>query len=285
MSISVCGILINTKLFLRQFLGKSEFIRNIYFKFIKEFDGYIRIYLTLECNLTCRYCVNQCHSKEKLKDGNFISAKKWISSINRENRNVIFTGGEPTLHPDFIEIINSINPKIRVKVYTNLIWSDDFTERYINELNRPVKLFVSYHPSGGKPEPFIDRILRLQRAGKFNGIVHSVDYENQREFIKKARDKFKEAGIELTIDKDQEEVFSEACSQKSKSIVECSKKIILISPDGTRYQCVSKLVRGIDPLENMLVENLRKEQVYNTCHEYGYCAPCDMLGDVKIKKL
>ncbi|MCP4975385.1 MAG: radical SAM protein [Maribacter sp.] len=278
-------IIINSKSFLRQFLGKSDFIRNIYFRFVKKFDGYIRIYLTLECNLTCRYCVNQCHSKEKLKDDDFVSAKKWITAINRENRDVIFTGGEPTLHPDFIEIVNSINPNIHVKVYTNLIWSDDFTERYISELSRPIKLFVSYHPSGGKPEPFIGRILRLQKAGKFNGIVHSVDYKKQREFIKKARDKFKEAGIELTIDEDQEEVFSEACAQESKNIVECSKKIILISSDGTRYQCVSKLVRGINPLENILEENLKKELVHSTCHEYGYCAPCDMLGDVKIKKL
>lgn len=188
------------------------------------------------------------------------------------------------MHPDFIEIVNSINPIIRVKVYTNLQWSDEFTERYIYELNRPVKLFVSYHPSGGKPEPFIDRIIRLQEANKFNGIVHSIDYENQREFLKKARDKFEEASITLIIDEDQKEVFSEACSQKSKNTVECSKNIILISSDGTRYQCVSKLVRRINPLENILEENLRKERVLNTCHEYGYCAPCDMLGDVKIKK-
>lgn len=68
-------IAINSNSFLRQFFGKFDFIRNIYFKFINKFDGYIRIYLTLECNLTCQYCVNQCHSKEKLKDGVFIPAK------------------------------------------------------------------------------------------------------------------------------------------------------------------------------------------------------------------
>jgi MoaA/NifB/PqqE/SkfB family radical SAM enzyme len=277
--------IIKSNLFRQEFLRKSGLIKNTYLKLTNTFDGYIRAYLTLECNLTCRYCVNQCHSNEKLKDAVFISGEKWITALNRENRDVVFTGGEPTLHPDFIKIVNSINPMLSIKVYTNLKWSDDFTDKYINELNRPVKLLVSYHPSGGKPELFIDRILRLQKTGKFSGMIHAIDYRDQRELVKKASKKFRKAGMKLKIDKDQKEVYSDACSRESKSTIECSKRIILISSDGNRYQCVSKLVRGINPFENIFKESLKKELLVSTCHEYGHCAPCDMLGEVKIRKL
>ncbi len=206
-----------------------------------------------------------------------------MSAINKIGKDVIFTGGEPTLHPDFFLILSSINPEIKIKVYTNLIWTEDFIKRFINEAPKTIQLYTSYHPSGGKPEPFIDRVLELKKH-HFNIMVHSINHKNQIESVQKSWELFKESEIDLIIDEDQTVLFPDACSQDQKKSVLCSKKIILISSDGYRYQCVSKMVRRKDPLENIIQDGLKSDLVVSHCNEYGYCAPCDMLGEVTIKE-
>lgn len=260
----------------------THFINRLKFKGYKKFDGYLRIYLTLECNLSCHYCVNQCHTQKRLKDNTLVSGKNWVDTINKIGRNVIFTGGEPTLHPDFFLIMTSINPEIKIKLYTNLIWTEEFTNHFLKTVPKTIGLYTSYHPSGGKPEPFINRVVQLKQ-NNFNVRVHSINHETQKKFIQKSKQLFFESGIDLTIDEDQKELFSDASSQKQKRSVICSKKIILISPDGYRYPCVSKMVRKKNPLEHIIRDDLNASKIISSCNEYGYCAACDMLGEVTIK--
>lgn len=78
-----------------------------------------------QCNRNCKYCVQT--SGELHKVDNFIHAdKKWvITEANEFEGNIIcVSGGEPLMHPDIIEIVESIDKKI--VVFTNGDFIDDF---------------------------------------------------------------------------------------------------------------------------------------------------------------
>lgn len=271
---------------LKQKIGKIDFLRNFYLKHLKRFDGKVRVYFTLECNLRCSYCVNDCHGPiDKEFHRSDIPGEKWIEALNKIGRDIIITGGEPSLYPDLIKVINGIDPKLKIKMYSNLMWSRRFIDQYKNELKRDIELYVSYHSQSKAPEKFIETVLELKNSGSFNGVIHTVNTPEYADFISKADEVFKKNGIALIIDDDQGEVYDEASAQKFRKDVICSKKLIIIGPSGDRYQCVSKLVRKDDPLENIFEEPLRDPLVVAECDDYGYCAPCDMLGEVKIKHL
>lgn len=270
----------NTKLFNK--LKETE----IYWKIKNKLNRNIsaHIFLTLQCNLNCQYCVNQANPKEsKIKKYIFSPGEKWVSAINRMKKSVILTGGEPTLHPDFIKIVNNINKKIPIIIYTNFCWKKEFLNKFIKELRRPVKIFGSYHPSGGKPEKVLEVISTLKQKGLFDGMIHSVGTKQQKEFLENtARSFFKKHNLFLTIDKDQFEFLDAAgCSMKFRKKVHCSGKNILIAPDGTRFQCVSKMLRMVDPQENIFKERLRKDMISSRCPDYGFCSPCDMGFKIK----
>ena len=260
-------------------------IKRIYNKYkmkFHKFNGRMRIYLTFECTLKCKYCVNDfCPDLDKKLTYELLPAESWIKIINRTKRNVIFTGGEPFLHPEFIEIINGIDQSIAIKIYTNFTCD---IEQFIREVNRPVSFYGSYHPCSGYPKKFLACINKLREAGKFSGTVHAVLWDKQADFLKEMVALFKSHGWDLLLDEEQTDLF-ESASQKFRKKASCKQNLILIAPDGTRYQCASKMIRRIDPRENLLNEPLKGTWVSCLCSDYGYCAPCDGTGEKKQKVL
>jgi MoaA/NifB/PqqE/SkfB family radical SAM enzyme len=86
------------------------------------------------CNLGCRYCLyrNKKHVKAPLPINEVYGLidKFQVDNIDR----LVLTGGEPTLHPDFIDISSYAMLKIpRVSVCTNgVILSESLEEKIIN---------------------------------------------------------------------------------------------------------------------------------------------------------
>jgi cyclic pyranopterin phosphate synthase len=79
----------------------------------------IRISLTPKCNLNCIYC----HREGEVKPQAELS-KEEIAEILRvaakfEIRSVKFTGGEPLLRPDIVDIIRSVPPTMESSMTTN----------------------------------------------------------------------------------------------------------------------------------------------------------------------
>jgi cyclic pyranopterin phosphate synthase len=79
----------------------------------------LRISLTPQCNLACVYC----HREGEKKPGSQLSAEE-IAEILRVAahfgiRSVKFTGGEPLLRPDLVDIIKSVPPGIESSITTN----------------------------------------------------------------------------------------------------------------------------------------------------------------------
>jgi MoaA/NifB/PqqE/SkfB family radical SAM enzyme len=271
---------------LKNRIANIRLLRNLRLTHFKKFDGRLRAYLTLHCNLRCAYCVNRCFegTESRISEYPLSSADEWISAINRQKRHVVFTGGEPTLHPEFIEILNGIDQNLEVTVYTNFQWSGSFLRRFLSRAGRTPVFYGSYHPSSGGPGNFLHVLKTLKDNGKFRGSLHAIDLSQDRHFLKEAVSIIESEGFGVKLDSDQSGLFD--CSGRQfRKRVECLKQIILIAPDGYRYPCVSKMVRRQNTLENIFTEPVGPEKITTICGDYGYCAPCDGLGSVTFKLL
>lgn len=249
---------------------------------IREFDNKIRIYPTLKCNLNCPYCVNE-QGEVRASESNYEyrSPEEWSFAINRIGKDVVFTGGEPTLYSGFLDLLTKIDSKIKISIYTNLKFKVD---EFINKIKRPIKFLISYHPFYGPVDLFIKDLLRLKSVNNYSITVHSILWKKQADAIRIIKNAFKDAGIKLNLDSDQLIGFA-GSNQKSKKKVRCERTIILVAPDGTRYPCVSKMIRKADPMENIIDGQISASSFTSICNDFGYCAACDALGDTKMIEL
>ncbi len=244
------------------------------------FDGWLRIYLTLRCNLDCPYCVHHHNLAGSRADQyELLPWQKWAEFINNTGKDVIFTGGEPFLYPDFVKLLNAISPGIKVKVYSNLSAEMD---DYIKNCHRPVIFFGTYHPSSGPVDKFISKINALRAAGKFTGSIHMVGWGQQLDFVIKAKKEFARQEWYVYIDDDQYLTDDSSCMKYRKN-VRCTRRIYLLAPDGRRFICVSKMLGQKDDLGNILTTGLGPDKVSVECQDYGFCNPCDQLGETRIK--
>ncbi|MCX7704380.1 MAG: radical SAM protein [Planctomycetota bacterium] len=245
----------------------------------RKYGGQVYIYPTLECTLHCPYCVNLHPDGGKhLKDFTLLSPEKWIEILNRINRPVVITGGEPFLYKGLEKIVNGLNPELPVSIYTNLTL--DVSKFLASTKKENLSFYCSYHSGAGSPEKFLENLIMLRDAG-VNFYTHGIYASSQKEEVSEAKRFFRRHGFRFNLDVDQRKLYK-CASKKFRKKVRCTKRMILIAPDGRRYQCVSKAVRMKDPLEDLTKEDLKDETVTSICNDYGYCAPCDALGETKM---
>lgn len=246
-----------------------------------HFDGWLRIYPTLECNLRCSYCVHSHNEQEsKVHSYSNVSWEQWAGFINEAGRNVIITGGEPFLYQGLIELINAVRPEIKVKLYTNF---SQPVEEFVSKCQRPVVFFASYHPGAGPVEKFLATVEKVRSYKQFRGTIHMVGWEKQLDALKKIRKEFQRKKWFVYIDQDQYSLSS-SCSMSFRQNVRCTRRIYLIAPDGNRYHCVSRMLRRKCALGNVFQEGLGPAKVTIECPDYGFCNPCDSLGETYIVK-
>jgi organic radical activating enzyme len=146
------------------------------------------------CNYDCSYCessrhdnVSSFHNFKELKETfNFI--KSWSSiynshrSIPTEKTNINFTGGEPTLNPDFwklISYINKNNQEFQLSLTTNGAWNKKYTKKIIGYFSG---VTVSYHAEGHPKlkKLVIDNILELHKSNTWmqvNVMLHADHWD------------------------------------------------------------------------------------------------------------
>jgi len=242
------------------------------------FDGKVRAYLTLRCNLQCEFCVNTyIDSGIHLNTYRLLSPDEWINIFNGLNRDIVITGGEPLLYPGLSEIITGVKSELGITIYSNLkvpIRND------ISWIKRKGLVFYgSYHPNYGKDCVFVENVRILkQHAVPFT--LHAIDVMGREKLEKLFIERLGTDFPKISIDEDQRNLF-DSSSKKFKKRVRCRRTIILIAPDGTRYQCVSRMVRRVDPFESMLKESFTGPCREVICNDYGFCAPCDGLGETR----
>jgi organic radical activating enzyme len=193
-------------------------------------DGWIYVYPTGRCNLTCSYCQN-LHATGEFNpaEGKWLSPQAWIAQLNRIGRNVGISGGDPLAYPHLVEVVNGIDAKLAIVICTN--FSTPNVLSVIQSFERPVVFDVTYHPSSGRAEHLIKTVNTLRAAGKFDGTIHAIAAsKNSLKFLWKAQKEFASAGLQLKINIAFEDIDHEGSRKAKRETVYCSKNNINIGP-------------------------------------------------------
>jgi hypothetical protein len=262
---------------------------------VPEAYNYIACFLTLDCNLNCNYCINSFGRKKNFSAGN-ISGEKWGKALNRliprPDLPVTLQGGEPSLHSDFIWIINQLRPDLPIDILTNLCFDvDNFIANVnSNRLRRKApyaSIRASYHPPYMNLEKLIDSALKLKKAGFFVG-VYGLGHPEFKEQNFTARKKCLSSGIDFRIKDFLGEFkgkmygkfrYPESVGSKIKKNCLCRIPELIIGPDCSVYKCHHDLYGGCLPIGNLLDNSFKIENKFRKCFSFGDCNPCD----VKIK--
>ena len=166
------------------------------------------ILLTESCNSRCRYCYeksmkefdNQLDKKFKFDfsapNSSNIDVKKLSSFLEKDREAVlIFYGGEPLLEIEKIkEIIDNINPKIKLRMQTNGILLDKLPKAYMNKIGKILvsidgtKQRTDFNRGKGTYDKLISNLKLIKKQG-YNGeiiarMVVSQEYPDIFEQVK-----------------------------------------------------------------------------------------------------
>jgi len=113
---------------------------------------YLGVELTNRCDISCLHCLRDKEDERNdLEKSFFLGLLKQAKDLNVSL--IAFTGGEPTLHPDFIRFIDEIvERKMFWNVVTNGHNTDLFNEIFKDPRRKEVNHLVAISLDGATPE-------------------------------------------------------------------------------------------------------------------------------------
>lgn len=290
------------------------------------FDYYYGVFLNLNCSLPCEYCVQKITLPHvPIARYPIVSGRQWVDALNSiagrtrkrflrapKKRKISITGGEPSLHPDFVYVLNNLDKNWKITVTSN--FSSPFFEKDIRSLKEikrrsTLKFNASYHFMYTPIEKFMENVMKMKKAGH---IVHSLflvahpahmkEIEEYRNRLLKIHPVVKlqrffgrhegslypsEDAYDIVCEQEDGirnyEAYREGFNQTGKKDVYCRMKKVLFAPNGDIYNCHYKLYTGHkDKLGNIFDKDVHivMPQDFFLCHDYGFCNPCDSEGHV-----
>jgi organic radical activating enzyme len=259
---------------------------------IPETHNYIAVFLTLACNLRCSYCINDFGSEHST--AGHLSGREWVRGLNRivSSLPISLQGGEPSLHKDFIYILNNIKPELDIDILTNLQFdADEFITKVdperIKRGSPYASIRVSYHPEVMELKPLAGKVLKLQDAG-FSIGIWGVMHPAQEARILEAQEYCKGLKIDFRLKEFLGNYngrmygtyrYEGACDKRFTKTVLCKTTELIVGSDGSVYRCHSDLYEGRTPVGNITDPEFRVEDVFRSCSVFGHCNPCD----IKVK--
>lgn len=270
--------------------------------------AYWGAFLTLACTANCSYCIQKMdyESFEIARRTNTLSGRQWIHFLNaiehKPNQPIALIGGEPTLHPDFVMILNNLEGYV-ITVTTNLI-SRHFKniDEFVKKLHpkSPVRFNTSFHPGFISAEDYIARVKRMRDLGLWVDQVAMVDHPKSD--YPKYKETFARHGLALRpqsflgywkgqlyptpddpyVTNDPREhgihdlqLYNEGFSARQKKSIYCQTRRFLIAPDGLVYNCHYHLYSRTNPVGDLIKGELHLKEDYYYCEDFGFCNPCD----------
>ncbi|MBN1823108.1 MAG: radical SAM protein [Endomicrobiales bacterium] len=154
-----------------------------------------------KCNFRCPFCWFYGKWEEMGKHNVYPGINKLSEVWDRMydlygECQISITGGEPSIYPDFVRLIENLSKKHIVKITSQLSCAvDDICEK-IN----PERVFfdINFHPLEAKSGELIEKIRKLKNKG-FRGGVCYLAYPPQMKDILKYRDEFERNGITFAL--------------------------------------------------------------------------------------
>jgi len=233
--------------------------------------NYIGLFLTLRCCYNCSYCINWKHSVKE-RDSEY-----WINCFNNleTNLSVTLSGGEPSLHKGFYEIINGIPQK--VDILTNLSFDViEFKERVNpNKFNNdqafaPIR--VSFHNEFMEIGETLLKIRFLINSG-FRVGLYCVDHISNKSSIDRlSKIEWLDFQIKPLLDNEIKE-------RPVSGSIKCRTSQLLLNPEGKIYNCHRNLYKRKNEV-GFLDKASKIDFSYRECYNVKECHPCD----TKIKR-
>ncbi len=253
--------------------------------------GYIGVFLTLSCPLSCSYCLNQA-GRLKIKRQE-IEAKQWIDFFNSltlpSNLPLTFQGGEPSSYKGFWELLQGIKNELKIDLLTNLEFDlglfTKFAKREHFTREAPyASIRVSFHPENMSWSETLTKVQILQKEGFRIGLYLVNHPRHQQDILK-----WQEDALKNEVDFRLKDFLGEYQGkrygnykynqQMVKELVECKASELLLSPEGSIYRCHRDLYADEHALAQISTLKDFSLAEFRSCLNYGQCHPCD----IKIK--
>lgn len=153
--------------------------------------------LCYTCNYRCPYC---CVWEKYSEDNLFLEVKQWGEVWDRiysryGSCHIYMSGGEPSVYPNFYELVKRLIQRHSVEICTNLSWD---VERLIPEFPPDIlRVAPTFHPTFADFEEFFDKLIRAKDYLP-NSQTYYVAYPGQQIKDMPERSKrLREQGIKL----------------------------------------------------------------------------------------
>ena len=166
----------------------------------------IQWFVSWKCNYTCSYCWQEV-ARDLYRRGKWSQRppQEWAKVFNsfRELESLYFTGGEPTLYRSLPDLVNMINPTVKLSMTTNFGPTLDLDE-WIEKVPRGRFdiLYASYHPTELKnKEEFFRKVDRyINNYGTDGFGLEMVMFEDNLEETDKLLEFCNSRNIEFALD-------------------------------------------------------------------------------------
>lgn len=253
--------------------------------------SYFECYLTLRCQMNCPYCINQ-HTgvTRKRKE---LSAKEWCLALNNIDTHglpITLGGGEPTIHKEFYEIVNGLNPDKKIDLLTNGLAFDlkEFMdrippERFTKKGYEYKAIRMSYHPKTTDREELLMRAKTLQESGYPVGIFGVNHPENLAANVEMTA-RTASYGIYFFVrdflgyydDRLYGYYKYRSALNGNRKRCQCKIEELLVGPDGDAYRCHRDLYDGSCSIGSIMNMAFEVKDIFRPCDNYGLCNPCDI---------
>lgn len=258
---------------------------------------FLEISLTRSCNYNCSWCnqrydltkpmYNMRDSARRIFKNTLRSGQEWIEGLNSnpgksEYDRLVFSGGEPSLHPDFFDIVSKVKDYRSVIVVTNLSFDISKLINACRDSNSHVIVQPSFHFEFVAFEPFVKKMKALDKYHLLSNfipvsIVDLPDRKEPRDYKKK----FKQEGYTASIYKfegyyDGKFIYSDVKGFGSLGecrSVSCSSSVNFACPNGDVVFCPSdtysnevKTYGNICDKISTVVPDQRNCDRYGACH-------------------
>ncbi len=290
-----------------------------------HFTAFWGVFLNLDCNLNCHYCVQRISLPARpLANYPIRSGKEWVRALNaignrtqrrflrrRRIKKLSILGGEPTVYPDFLYVVNHLDKNWKITVTSN--FNSPFFERDVSFFKKEIKnknrlrFNGSLHFIRTPVEKFIANVRKLDKAGicvhTLFVVAHpahlrqAIAYRGElskihprvklQRFLGFYQGKLYPQENDYPVDEEQKDgisnypLYREAFGQKPSAPIFCHSDKVLIAPNGNIYNCHYKVYTAHkDKLGNLFEDGLclRIPRHYFLCRDFGFCNPCDSEG-------
>lgn len=212
-----------------------------------------------------------------------MGGKDWIEGLNRiktrQDLPITISGGEPTLHPDFFDIVN--NTKQPMDLLTNGEFSlSDFWGKIDSETFKRdapyASIRFSYHNGYTRFFTLLQKVIRLQDTGYSVGIwaVGKTLYNRSIQLLARFMDV--DFRLKELLDKKHGTYKYPLAVNGYPKSCRCKPSEMLIAPDGRLFRCHFELYHGLNSYGHILDNNIKLPTEFAPCENMGMCSPCDI---------